>query len=136
MDIYYIDGQYLTEDKASISVKDLAVLRGFGVFDFLITYNKRPFYLKEHVQRLENSAGKIGLLVAFHAPCRGPGCAAPIDPAQFPERCRHIGQYLLAHHVLDDNHMRPSLRVVLRDINNCFNCNSFSNANSIFGAQR
>lgn len=61
MDIYYIDGEYVTEDKAVISAKDLAVLRGFGVFDFLITYNKRPFYLKEHVQRLENSAKKIGL---------------------------------------------------------------------------
>jgi len=61
MDIYYIDGEFVAEDKAVISAKDLAVLRGFGVFDFLITYNKRPFYLKEHVQRLENSAEKIGL---------------------------------------------------------------------------
>jgi branched-chain amino acid aminotransferase len=61
MDIYYIDGACVTEDKAVISAKDLAVLRGFGVFDFLITYNKRPFYLKEHVQRLDNSAKKIGL---------------------------------------------------------------------------
>jgi len=63
MDIYYVDGQFVSEDQALISVKDLAVLRGFGVFDFLITYNKRPFYLKQHVQRLENSARKIGLLI-------------------------------------------------------------------------
>ena len=61
MDTYYIDGEFVTDDKAVISAKDLAVLRGYGVFDFLITYNKRPFYLKEHVQRLENSAAKIGL---------------------------------------------------------------------------
>ena len=61
MDTYYIDGKFVTEDAAVISVKDLTVLRGFGVFDFLITYNRRPFYLKEHVQRLENSAEKIGL---------------------------------------------------------------------------
>jgi branched-chain amino acid aminotransferase len=61
MDIYYIDGQYVDEDKCVLSVKDIIVLRGFGVFDFLITYNKRPFYLKEHVQRLETSAQKIGL---------------------------------------------------------------------------
>ena len=61
MDIYYMDGAFVTEDKAIISAKDLTVLRGFGVFDFLITYNKRPFFLKEHVQRLENSADKIGL---------------------------------------------------------------------------
>jgi branched-chain amino acid aminotransferase len=61
MDIYFIDGQYVDEDKCVLSVKDIIVLRGFGVFDFLITYNKRPFYLKEHVQRLETSASKIGL---------------------------------------------------------------------------
>jgi branched-chain amino acid aminotransferase len=63
MDIYYINGQYVDEDKCVLSVKDIIVLRGFGVFDFLITYNKRPFYLKEHVQRLENSARKIGLRI-------------------------------------------------------------------------
>lgn len=63
MDIYFIDGQYVDEDKCMLSVKDIIVLRGFGVFDFLITYNKRPFYLKEHVQRLETSAQKIGLKI-------------------------------------------------------------------------
>jgi branched-chain amino acid aminotransferase len=63
MDIYYIDGDFMEEDKASLSVKDIVVLRGFGVFDFLITYNKRPFKLKEHVARLENSAKNIGLSV-------------------------------------------------------------------------
>jgi branched-chain amino acid aminotransferase len=61
MDIYFIDGQYVDEDKCVLSVKDIIILRGFGVFDLLITYNKRPFYLKEHVQRLETSAHKIGL---------------------------------------------------------------------------
>jgi branched-chain amino acid aminotransferase len=61
MDTYYIDGQFVDDGKAFISVKDIAILRGFGVFDFLITYNKRPFFLKQHVQRLENSAKCIGL---------------------------------------------------------------------------
>lgn len=61
MDIYYIDGQFVDEDKAFISAKDIVVLRGFGVFDSLITYNKRPFKLKEHVERLQNSAKHIGL---------------------------------------------------------------------------
>ena len=61
MDVYYIDGKFLSDDRSLISVKDIVVLRGFGVFDFLITYNKRPFHLEEHVQRLENSARCIGL---------------------------------------------------------------------------
>jgi branched-chain amino acid aminotransferase len=61
MDVYYIDGKFLSDDRSLISVKDIVVLRGFRVFDFLITYNKRPFHLEEHVQRLENSARCIGL---------------------------------------------------------------------------
>lgn len=61
MDTYYIDGEFVQEDQATLSVKDITVLRGYGVFDFLITYNRRPFYLKEHVERLENSAREINL---------------------------------------------------------------------------
>jgi branched-chain amino acid aminotransferase len=63
MDVYYIDGDFVDDEKAMISVKDIAVLRGFGVFDFLITYNRRPFKLQEHVARLENSARNIGLSI-------------------------------------------------------------------------
>lgn len=61
MDTYYVNGKFVDEDAARIPAKDLTVLRGYGVFDFLITYNRRPFYLKEHVERLENSAKDIGL---------------------------------------------------------------------------
>lgn len=61
MDTYYIDGAFVDEDKAMVSVKDITVLRGYGVFDFMITYNKRPFRLEEHVTRFENSAERIGL---------------------------------------------------------------------------
>ncbi len=61
MNTYYIDGQFVDDDRCFISAKDLTVLRGYGIFDFLITYNKRPFKLKEHILRLENSAKHIGL---------------------------------------------------------------------------
>lgn len=61
VDIFYVDGRFVDEDSASISVKDLIVLRGFGVFEFLVTYNKRPFRLEDHLERLEQSAGRIGL---------------------------------------------------------------------------
>ena len=61
MDTYYIDGEFVTEDNAKLSAKDITVLRGYGVFDFMITYNRRPFFMEEHVTRLENSAREIGL---------------------------------------------------------------------------
>lgn len=63
MDIYYIDGEFVEEDKAMVPAKDITVLRGYGVFDFLITYNRRPFYLDAHVSRLENSAKEINLIL-------------------------------------------------------------------------
>jgi len=61
VDTYYIDGEFIREDHANISVKDIIVLRGYGVFDFMITYNKRPFHMQDHVARLKNSAAEIGL---------------------------------------------------------------------------
>jgi branched-chain amino acid aminotransferase len=60
-DIYYIDGKFVDDDQCLISARDLIVLRGYGIFDFLVTYNRRPFHLKEHVERFENSARYIRL---------------------------------------------------------------------------
>lgn len=61
MNIFYVNGSYAEEDKAQIPVTDLSVLRGFGVFDFLRTYNGVPFHLTDHLRRLERSAKLIGL---------------------------------------------------------------------------
>ena len=61
MDVYYIDGDFVPADRAAVPVNDLAVLRGFGVFDFLRTYGGRPFHLQDHLGRLRQSAEQIGL---------------------------------------------------------------------------
>lgn len=59
--IFYINGKLLPEDKAKISVFDLGLLRSYGVFDFLRTYNGKPFCLKEHIGRLLDSIKLINL---------------------------------------------------------------------------
>lgn len=61
MNIFLINNKFVPEKKAKISVYDLGLLRGYAVFDFLRTYNGKPFYLKEHLKRLLNSAKIIGL---------------------------------------------------------------------------
>lgn len=59
MAIYYVDGKYLEDFEAALPLSDMAILRGYAVFDFLRTYNGRPFHLDEHLQRLENSAALL-----------------------------------------------------------------------------
>jgi branched-chain amino acid aminotransferase len=59
--IFYIDGEFLPEKDARIPVNDLAILRGYGIFDFFRTYGGKPFHLKDHLKRLEHSAISIDL---------------------------------------------------------------------------
>lgn len=61
MSVYYINGQYVDAGDAMIPANDLAILRGYGVFDFLRTYGGRPFQLEAHLQRLYRSADLIEL---------------------------------------------------------------------------
>ncbi len=61
MQTYYVDGQFVSASEAVIPVDDLAIMRGFGVFDLLRTLNGQPLFLKEHIQRLEDSARRIGI---------------------------------------------------------------------------
>jgi branched-chain amino acid aminotransferase len=60
-DMYYVNGRYLRKEEAALSVLDLGILRGFGVFEYLRTYRGRPFHLEEHLLRLRYSAEQLGL---------------------------------------------------------------------------
>jgi len=68
MDIYYIDGEFVPANEAVISVNDLALLRGYGVFDFLRTYNGVPFLLDAHIDRLRRSAELIDINLPWSDP--------------------------------------------------------------------
>ena len=59
----YFQGSIIPFNKAHISLNDLGVLRSYGVFDFYRTYNGKPFHLKEHYLRFQNSAKLVGLKV-------------------------------------------------------------------------
>ncbi len=61
MDTYYIGGKFVSAEESVISVNDMSVLRGYGVFDFFRTYRRRPFRLQEHIARLARSAKLIDL---------------------------------------------------------------------------
>ncbi|MCG2827036.1 MAG: branched-chain-amino-acid transaminase [Thermoplasmatales archaeon] len=57
----YLNGEFLPEEEAKISVYDHGLLYGDGVFEGIRAYNKRIFKLKEHVDRLYESANTISL---------------------------------------------------------------------------
>jgi branched-chain amino acid aminotransferase len=59
--IIYLDGKYLPDDQARISVFDHGFLYGDGVFEGIRAYNGRIFRLKEHIDRLYDSAKTIDL---------------------------------------------------------------------------
>ena len=59
--IFYVNGEFVNQSQALIGVSDLALLRGYGIFELTITYNRKPFRLKEHLERLQKSARIIDL---------------------------------------------------------------------------
>jgi branched-chain amino acid aminotransferase len=59
--IFYVNGKFLPKSQAFIHVSDLGLLRGYGVFDYTMTHKREPFRLKDHLERLQNSAKIIDL---------------------------------------------------------------------------
>ena len=64
---WYIGGQWVHPDKATISINDVAVLRGYSVFESLRTYNRRPFHLDLHLERLYRSARLIEMQIPWRS---------------------------------------------------------------------
>jgi D-amino acid aminotransferase len=60
-----LNSQIIETNKAKASLKDLGMLRGYGVFDFLRTYNKKPFLLDQHLNRLIHSAKTLNIEVPY-----------------------------------------------------------------------
>ncbi|NYT06277.1 MAG: branched-chain-amino-acid transaminase [Methanomicrobiales archaeon] len=57
----YIDGKYLPEGEAKVSVFDHGLLYGDGVFEGIRAYNGRVFRLQDHIDRLYDSAKTIDM---------------------------------------------------------------------------
>jgi branched-chain amino acid aminotransferase len=62
---YYVNGAFVPAKQAALPLNDLGIVRGYGVFDLLRTYGKRPFRLRDHIHRLESSASQIALALPW-----------------------------------------------------------------------
>ena len=61
MNYVHINGAIVSREDAKISINDLALLRGYGVFDYFKTVNGQPVWLQDHMQRLFFSAREMFL---------------------------------------------------------------------------
>jgi branched-chain amino acid aminotransferase len=62
---WYVGGLWVHPGDAKISINDIAVLRGYSVFESLRTYDRSPFHLDEHLTRLYRSAGLIEMTIPW-----------------------------------------------------------------------
>ncbi|HNU40203.1 MAG TPA: branched-chain-amino-acid transaminase [Methanothrix sp.] len=61
MKLIYLNGKFVPEEQATVSVFDHGFLYGDGVFEGIRAYDGRVFRLEDHVQRLFDSAQAIML---------------------------------------------------------------------------
>lgn len=62
---FFLNDTFVSKENAQVSILDLGLMRGFGVFDYLRTYKQKPFHLQEHLARLRYSAGNLGLTLPY-----------------------------------------------------------------------
>lgn len=61
MSIAYYDGQYVERDTIHINPTDFGFARGITLFELARVYGGKPFYLQEHLQRLERGAKMLNI---------------------------------------------------------------------------
>jgi len=59
----YLNGKIISLKKANLDLYDVGILRGYGIFDVMRTYNRKPFLIAEHLERLKNSAKILNLKI-------------------------------------------------------------------------
>ena len=52
---------FVAANKATLQVSDLAIQRGYGIFDFFKTLDGKPIFLEDHLDRFFHSAAQLRL---------------------------------------------------------------------------
>lgn len=61
----YFQGNLINKDACAVPITDLALIRGFGVFDYFRIQKSIPVFIEDHIHRFFRSASQLGLLVPF-----------------------------------------------------------------------
>jgi len=63
--IVFLNGEFVPEERASVSVMDRSFLYGDGLFETMLVHNGLPFRWSEHMERLERGAEFLKIRVPF-----------------------------------------------------------------------
>lgn len=55
----YLNGEFVPLEEAKVGVYDMGLLRGFGIYEALTTFHRKPFRFDDHMERFRRSA--VGL---------------------------------------------------------------------------
>ena len=61
----FADGNIIPTQDARLHPADLAVIRGYGIFDFFRTQDYQPVFLEDYLDRFIGSAAKTFLPLAY-----------------------------------------------------------------------
>lgn len=61
--IFYVNGEYVSEERATVSVWDHGFMYGDGVFETLRAQNGKIFMLEKHMDRLYDSAKQLDIQI-------------------------------------------------------------------------
>ncbi len=64
-EIVYINGKFFNPEEATISVFDRGFLYGDSIYEVTLTYDKKPSFLDEHLDRLEHSANSLMMSLQY-----------------------------------------------------------------------
>jgi len=64
--VCFQEGRFLTIDQSGLNLNDLGIQRGYGIFDFLRTSEKKALFIDDHLDRFFYSSEKMRLPISYN----------------------------------------------------------------------
>jgi branched-chain amino acid aminotransferase len=81
----FLNGQFVPEAAATVSVFDRSFLYGDGLFETMLVSNGKPFRWTQHMERLERGTGFLGIKIPFTQEALAGFAAELVERNQMPE---------------------------------------------------
>lgn len=61
----FLNGKIVPLSEGKVSVYDVGLLRGFGIYEGLVSHNRKPFMFADHMERFRRSAKRMELEIPY-----------------------------------------------------------------------